>query len=242
MRRALLVAVFLGGFLALAFLFGGHAHAAESRGSLIPKGSQLRSTDDATTARLQHAVGTLRKTADEQAEQVDSAACKVLRPVLGTATQIIRPVGGVVQGATGLPVTQPSGGSGTADHPVRSAPGPASDHAFTSGSGDGVRPAKATAFPGAEVRGAAHLTRRHFYAGHAVQPGSGHRQAPFDFPRAPSAPAFQFTSDSGSPRGADTHATLPSDRTSFGLVAGAVRAASGAPTREVSADVLEFPA
>lgn len=65
---------------------------------------------------------------------------------------------------------------------------------------------------------------------------------PGQLPQGPAAPAPHTTGDGNGPRGgADHQAVLPGGRPHFGLQAGGVRAASGAPTRERSTDILEFP-
>ncbi|WP_223733876.1 hypothetical protein [Streptomyces purpurogeneiscleroticus] len=70
-------------------------------------------------------------------------------------------------------------------------------------------------------------------------PGRG--GLPGHLPQGPVAPAPHLTGDGNGPRGGDQHAVLPGTDPRFGLVPGGVRAASGAPTRERSTDILEFP-
>ncbi|MGI5470417.1 hypothetical protein [Streptomyces sp. CA-132043] len=73
--------------------------------------------------------------------------------------------------------------------------------------------------------------------------GDGHGRGglPGQLPQGPAAPASHTTGDGNGPRSGDQYAVLPGGQPHFGLVPGGVRAAGGAPTRERSTDILEFP-
>ncbi|MEU7486787.1 hypothetical protein [Streptomyces sp. NPDC042319] len=73
--------------------------------------------------------------------------------------------------------------------------------------------------------------------------GDGHGRGglPGQLPQGPAAPASHTTGYGNGPRSGDQHAVLPGGQPHFGLVPGGVRAAGGAPTRERSTDILEFP-
>ncbi|NJQ00687.1 hypothetical protein [Streptomyces zingiberis] len=72
--------------------------------------------------------------------------------------------------------------------------------------------------------------------------GGDHRRdgTPGHLPGAPYGTTAPSAGDGSGPR-CDQHAALTTSAPRFGLPAGAVRAADGAPTRERSADILEFP-
>jgi hypothetical protein len=253
-RRALLVVLFLGGFLALAFLFGGHAQAAGTEsagtgsagtGSAGLTGSQSgREAGEHLRASVHRSVTGVPHAVDRDAQRTDAAMDTTLKPVAHAADQLSKPVGDVVEPVTDLPGKLTSGlgrrvggdsanGSGHA-----AAPAPGGDPAGKLGPQAGTSGFQALSCMGS-------VPPEH--AAHAAQPadagGADHR-APFDSPQTPVVPASQCESASGnsSPRGTDQHATLPSGRTGFALTAGAVSTATVAPVRERSGDVLEFPA
>ncbi|MET8178427.1 hypothetical protein [Streptomyces sp. NPDC005336] len=121
-RRALLVVLFLGGLLALAFLFGGSAHAAE-RGELGGAADQRASASgvlDSEHARKQaqkHNVpAKTAKAADTAGHAAQKAVRPVQEPVEQQARKITEPVGDLVRHTAGdrLPVRLPDVGLGKA--------------------------------------------------------------------------------------------------------------------------------
>ncbi|QKV94424.1 hypothetical protein HUT19_23905 [Streptomyces sp. NA02950] len=158
-RRALLTAFFLGGFLALAFLFGGGAHAAERPEAVATAGQAQGSSESglfdpsrADTARDrtqqagertreagEHTRAGAGEAADTTRDTVSEAVRPVREPVERQARKVTDPVGDLVR-STGdsLPVGLPdlgvgsSGGAGSDG----SAPGhgPAKDRAAQGGS------------------------------------------------------------------------------------------------------------
>ncbi|WP_432037338.1 hypothetical protein [Streptomyces cucumeris] len=270
-RRALVAAFFLGGFLALAFLFGGTAHAAgpeqpsvtagQARGSgasglLDPSGA------DAARDRAERAgqAGThTRERAAEAADATGDAVTEAVRPVREPIERQTRPVtdpvGDLVRNTgDNLPVELPDLGVGSGDGAGSdgSAPGdePGGDRAARGDSAPHAERSAATAAPaGPEAApSVTALSRTADDAGHrpVVRAAAGTAQdggAPaLPLPRSPLGTVPQYTGDSGSPRGGDTQAALePSGTDHFGLRPGAIRAESSAPTRERYDEVLEFP-
>ncbi|WP_143645161.1 hypothetical protein [Streptomyces antioxidans] len=126
-RRALLAALFLGGFLALAFLFGGSAHAAE-RGD--QGGATGASADHSHVSRLldpsgverarqrveRHAPPVVARTTHKAQDVVREAVRPVQEPVERQAQKITKPIGDLVGDATSgeLPVHVPEVGIGDA--------------------------------------------------------------------------------------------------------------------------------
>ncbi|MBL1095450.1 hypothetical protein [Streptomyces coffeae] len=269
-RRALMAAFFLGGFLALAFLFGGTAHAAEQAQPVAPvhqaKSSSASGLLDPSEAKADtarhHAERAGKHTRDQAAEAADATgdavaeAARVREPVERQAHQVTDPVGDLVRDTgDSLPVDLPdlgvgsTGGAGSGG----SAPGhgPGTDRAAQGDSAPrthssahttapaGPLAASAVTFPSGTADDAGHgpVVRA---AAAAAQDGGA--PAPLPLPRSPFGTVSQYTGDSGTPRGGDTHAALPpSDADRFGLRPGAIRAESSAPTRERFNEVLEFP-
>lgn len=152
-RRALLAALFLGGFLALAFLFGGSAHAAERSDQTGVTGVSADGADGVPAdrsgvsrlldpSRIDHARQQVEKHAPPAVVRTVHTAEDVVRetvrpiqePVERGAQKITEPVGDLVGGATGdsLPVGLPDVGLGAAiglgpQVPV-SDHGPAAEH------------------------------------------------------------------------------------------------------------------
>lgn len=258
-RRALLVAGFLGGFLALAFLFGGHAQAAQSPAPKPlgrPSVCKLpRSTPAAANAEL----SAVRKHATAHLAGVADGAAKVLEPLLDQVGKVTKPITG---GTSGVPITLPlpslptlgdivtttlpqagatAAGTAHADPAVRAPAAEAQQDTHTAATAQGsralVKSASAVMAAYADVRD--HRDDVRAQARTERQAPS----APSGFPKAPSVPAAPaHAGNSNSPRGGDTRAVLPSARGEFGLAAGALRAGSGTVTYDCSSEVLEFPA
>ncbi len=148
-RRALQVVLLLGGFLALAFLLSGQAHAdSPDWGSVRYARTPLAVDETAPTTQL-HAVAqhaAQRFTAD--AQQTDRG----VKDTVAAATSSVRPVTGLlgaVQDAAGQ-VTSPIAGATGAGHgdsgnPVRSAPTTATHQAVQADTASAARPTAAVA-------------------------------------------------------------------------------------------------
>ncbi|WP_432095119.1 hypothetical protein [Streptomyces sp. bgisy100] len=257
-RRALLVVLFLGGLLGLAFLFGGSAQAADLDGSsgratvLAPAeqaGGQAKSRMQDRRDRMQDRMAEGAEKSAERRKAVEDAVSDTVEPVAQRTERAARPVAEPVTGlvertadAARLPAGLPGGdgqdGSG-AQPDTREPHRPGQDaseqahHAPVNTAGPAVRTAEAS------QQYAADATERAESAGAAQH----HDRLPVDLPQAPlsSGSAAQNAGSGSGPRGGDAHAAPATDAPRFGLVAGAVQAAHGAPTRERSHDILEFP-
>jgi hypothetical protein len=231
-RRGLCVVGFVGGFLALAFLFGGgSAHAAESTGTqaLLP-GTVGKALDG-----LSGGADTGTKT------HVPTSAEGTLTPVAKGAEQDTRAVTGLLHDLTGVSVPPPVGGGSGGTTPVGPAPH-GGHHTVHHHAATGHAHPAPTAAPRAHD-GAAH-------GGHAAASGhvpAGSRaanggQVPLPLPVGPDGRASQSADAAGvQHRGNDAYAALETTPKPFGLVAGAVRAASAAPLRDRPFEVLELP-
>lgn len=270
-RRALLAALFLGGFLALAFLFGGSAHAAErtdagaaadragASGLLDPGRADdtvARHTKDATEAA--QATDDATQAPDAAAQATDDAVREAVRPVAEQTRQLTEPVTDLL-GRTGdsLPAHLPAGalgGAGDDTGPSGSAPAhhPSDSRRAKDDTASGSPAAHAATRMGPTAprsavtapRTAADHDRAPVVRGvHGPVQGKGApAPLPFPLPGSPVGTAALCTGDSGAPRGGDTHATLvPGGPAGHWLRPGAVRAEGFAPTRERFNEVLEFP-
>ncbi|MBB4784781.1 hypothetical protein [Streptomyces rapamycinicus] len=270
-RRALLAALFLGGFLALGFLFGGSAHAAErsDQGAAVGATSEQAgvSADRSGVSRLLDPSGVERarqqveRTTHKAQDVVQEAVRPIQEPVERQAQKITKPIDDLVGGATSgeLPVRLPEVGIGDAIGvgPQDSAAhhGPAAGHHAARAEPATVHEAAPAApepmGPGAHAQAViAHADAAVSRDGHgpvvrAAVSGTGPdggAPAPLPLPRSPLGATSQYTGDSGASRGGNTQAALPpSGVPSFGLKPGTVRAESSAPTRERFNEVLEFP-
>ncbi|MGW5445915.1 hypothetical protein [Streptomyces asiaticus] len=133
-RRALLAALFLGGFLALAFLFGGSAHAAErsdqgaaagatseQAGASADRSHASRPLDPSGVERARqqverHAPPVVGRATHKAQDVVQEAVRPIQEPVERQAQKITKPIGDLVDGATSgeLPVRLPEVGIGDA--------------------------------------------------------------------------------------------------------------------------------
>ncbi|MGV9852617.1 hypothetical protein ACWDWU_28155 [Streptomyces sp. NPDC003442] len=238
-RRALLAAFFLGGFLALAFLFGGSAHAAERSGQGEATGasidrshaSRLLDPSGVERARQQverHAPPVVARTADTAEDVVRETVRPIQEPVEQQAQKITKPIGDLVDGATSgeLPVRLPEVGIGDAIGvgPQDSAAhhGPAAGHHAAKAEPVTVHKAAPAApepmGPGAYAQpviaqhDAAVSHDGHGPVVRAAVSGTGPdggAPAPLPLPRSPLGATSQCTGDSGASRGGNTQAALP---------------------------------
>ncbi|GAA1685413.1 hypothetical protein GCM10009680_26130 [Streptomyces yatensis] len=238
-RRALLAALFLGGFLALAFLFGGSAHAAE-RGEQGAAGgasagrsavSGLLDPSGVERARQQverHAPPVVGRTTHTAQDVVRKTVRPIQEPVEREAQKITKPIDDLVGGATNgeLPVRLPDVGIGDAiglDSPGSGANhGPAAEHHAAKAEPVTVhKAAPAAAQPIGPVAHTPAVTTHHDaaapHAGHGpvvrvAASGTGPdggAPAPLPLPRSPLGATSQCTGDSGASRGGNTQAALP---------------------------------
>ncbi|WP_413808928.1 hypothetical protein [Streptomyces sp. OE57] len=238
-RRALLAALFLGGFLALAFLFGGSAHAAErsdqgeATGMSVDRSgaSRLLDPSGAERARQQverHAPPVVARTTDTAEEVVRETVRPIQEPVERQAQKITEPIDDLVGGATSgeLPVRLPEVGIGDAIGlgPQESGAhhGPAAEHHAAKAEPATVHRSAPAASepmgPGAHAQAViAHLDAAVSHGGHgpvvrAAVSGTGPdggAPAPLPLPRSPLGATSQYTGDSGASRGGNTQAALP---------------------------------
>lgn len=282
-RRALLTLLFLGGFLALAVVFGGSAHAASgpdhvshrgitgvADGLLKAERSAVSGTAGESAGGTHHAAGPQHASAAaaevaEHRREAEQAATEttedVIKPVTRSAHRTgkaVRPVGETVRGVTeavdlrglvdGIRLVRDGGGDTTGD-----GGGPAvreRTDAPSDDSGDSTRGVDGPAqpgIPGAALQAAPYAAPTgHSTLSDGTHQGDGPAHGPpfHRTPAVPSAGASTSVGDGQGPRGAGLHklAGHLTGTEHFGsLRAGAVRAAHGAPTRERSGDVLEFP-
>jgi hypothetical protein len=260
-RCALLVAGFLGGFLALAFLFGGHAQAAEPSAHRPLGWSSAGEPPRSAPAAAKDDLGVVRKRATARLTGITDGAAKVLKPVLDQVDKVTKSI--TTGGTSGVPITLPLPSLPTVGDIVTTVlPQAGGTAAGAAHSGPTVGAPAAEAEKSATHRAAtAHGAPALVKPASAVMAANGgaadHRDgvlaqsqqerrapsAPSRFPKTPSVPATPaHAGDSNSPRGGDTHAVLPSACSEFGLTAGALWAGSGTVTYDRSSEVLEFPA
>ncbi|BBJ43038.1 hypothetical protein SSPO_057560 [Streptomyces antimycoticus] len=238
-RRALLAALFLGGFLALAFLFGGSAHAADrSEQDAVGGTSADRSTvsglldpsgvEGARQQVEQHAPPVVGRTTHTAQDVVWKTVRPIQEPIEREAQKITKPIDDLVGDATSgeLPVRLPDVGLGdaiglgtpgsVADH------GPAAEHHAAKAEPVTVhKAAPAAEKPIGPVAHTPAVTTHHdaaaSHAGHgpvvrAAASGTGPdggAPAPLPLPRSPLGATSQCTGDSGASRGGNTQAALP---------------------------------
>ncbi|MGO4754431.1 hypothetical protein AB4212_38515, partial [Streptomyces sp. 2MCAF27] len=157
-RRALLAALFLGGFLALAFLFGGSAHAADrtDTGGAVDSSatSGLLDTDSADDAVARHTndaaeASKATEATDDAAQVANDAVRDAVRPVEEQTRELTEPVTDLLdQTGSSLPVHLPSdvlGGAGDDTGPNGSVPAqqPSDGHQAKGGKASGHQAARA---------------------------------------------------------------------------------------------------
>ncbi|MER7400688.1 hypothetical protein ABT381_34825 [Streptomyces sp. NPDC000151] len=218
----------------------------DERSPLAGSGAALQREAADRQARAKEAGARLSAGAQASGERLGEAVRPLtdrLRPVTDPVTA---PVHEVVQGvghATGLPVRLPGDGVGQGRGGEQPQFGDVRDSgrqhvAVAERCGDRTGGDRSTA-PVDTTGGPDRTAARAAADGAGDAPGQG--GLPGHLPQGPVAPAPHTTGDGNGPRGGDQHAVLPGGHPGFGLVPGGVRAASGAPTREFSADILEFP-
>ncbi|MEV5771896.1 hypothetical protein [Streptomyces antimycoticus] len=238
-RRALLAALFLGGFLALAFLFGGSAHAADRSEQDAAGGTSAGRTtvsglldpsgvEGARQQVEQHAPPVVGRTTHTAQDVVWKTVRPIQEPIEREAQKITKPIDDLVGDATSgeLPVRLPDVGLGdaiglgtpgsVADH------GPAAEHHAAKAEPVTVhKAAPAAEKPIGPVAHTPAVTTHHdaaaSHAGHgpvvrAAASGTGPdggAPAPLPLPRSPLGATYQCTGDSGASRGGNTQAALP---------------------------------
>ncbi|WP_431043875.1 hypothetical protein ACQUSR_19575 [Streptomyces sp. P1-3] len=268
LRRALLGMLFLGGFLVLAAVFGGSAHAAQQGGlggADEQRPGEARLFDSGTSDTLRERTEDGVQASATSVKAAGSPLRTAARPVEEQARKAGKPVADVVRDtADELPVRLPADaldrlGADTGAHTGAPADGDQRpDGARTQprdgASGDDRDPAAeaadslawdATWAPVDVPDSASHESARHHStvvrAADSGLPGGG---APTQgrLPQAPCGTASHVNGDNSGPRGGDQHAALPPyDATRFGLARGTVGAGSSGATRERFNEVLEFP-
>lgn len=258
--------LFLGGFLALAFLFGSDARAATAldggKGESPGQSADLLTPEKPVGGSLSEKE--MAEKQQEAKEAADEAASHVIDPVAEGAEgagHVTRPVGEAVGGVSdavglgdltdrlGLQLGN-GGGDGTPeddgdDEAVNGGGGSSAGDADHASSDAGRKLAQRTPI-GGSAADSAHSAVRHAEA-HDGMPREGDGlpvQSPFQqVPLAPSAGASHFASDGNGPRGGlQKLAGHLTDVELFGRPQpGAVSVAAGAPTRDRASEVLEFP-
>ncbi|MGH3326187.1 MAG: hypothetical protein ACRDOV_17405, partial [Streptomyces sp.] len=259
----LLTVLFLGGFLGLAVLFGGSAHAASGQ-----DGADSGATS--ATAGLLEQNDTTDKAADKTSDEAAGATPTAQRPTSETARKVIEPAAKSA-GRTGE-ITRPVGEAGQGvTEPVR--PGGLTERTGLqqgddSGAGGSAAdrgtettpdaPGTPAGYgPNGPDRPAAHGTAD----AEAADPGPAHHATPSEVTHQGGSPVHPLPpvqqgpaapASGGSPGAGDGHGPRGGQHQLAGVVtgmehygplcaAGAVRAAEGTPTRERCGDVLEFP-
>ncbi|MCQ4083243.1 hypothetical protein NGB36_22220 [Streptomyces sp. RB6PN25] len=224
-RRALHVLLFLGGFLTLAFILGGQAHAdtpASPFSSSTASSTSSSASPAATAGRttVEHAAATLTSRAQQAGKSLTSAVAQV-----GSVTRTVRPLSlllGTVQGAAQQvvsPLVDAATGLTCPGHAAKSAPNAVGHTA--------VRPHSAgrtalTARVGRTAATAHGTAAHHALAAHQQQaPGS---QAPVPADHSSDHPV---EGDGGFHHSGDTHAALLSGGVRFPLCAAVIGTAHG---------------
>ncbi|WKX70886.1 hypothetical protein [Streptomyces sp. XD-27] len=264
LRRALLGMLFLGGFLVLAAVFGGSAHAAEQGGlgdadEQRPGASRLFDSGSADTMRertedgaqasattVKTAGSTLRTAAQPVEEQTRKVAEPVVDVVRDTADTLpVRLPADGLDADTGAHTDAPEHGGQRQDD----ARAQQRDRASDGDRRPAADAAESLVWQASWARtdapdSASHDSTRHHtaFAGAADSGLPGGAPTQGRLPQAPCGTASQISGDNSGSRGGDQHAALPPyDTTRFGLARGAVGAGSSAATRERYNEVLEFP-
>jgi hypothetical protein len=235
-RRGLCVVGFVGGFLALAFLFGGgSAHADEPAGT---HDAQALLTAD-PVGRALDGLGAAGTSTDTRAPGSPKDA---LAPVAKSAEQGTAAVTGLVHDLTGVSVPSPVGGGTGGSAPGGS--GSTAGHPTVHHRATAHHAHRSAAAGRHTVTGTVHHARTGA-ARHSAADGSraaNRGRAPLPLPAGPAGRASQSADAAGvQHRGNDAYAALWTTPKPFGLVTGAVRAASAAPLRDRPFEVLELP-
>lgn len=267
-RRVLLTTLILGGFLTLAFLFGGTAHAASgtgdsgkgaSKASLLESGKHSAAQEEKRKAAYEAALAEHRREAKRAAEKAASQLIDPVREGAEGTGQVTRPIGDTVGGVAdtvdlrgltdrlGLGLGDrgeeaPGDGSGHVPGDDGSSAGTAEDGRYGP---DGQR---AQGGPDSSARAfTSGGTDRNSADGDAGSRGDGVPSDRLPFQQAPSAPASstsQHAGDGNGPRGNGPlkfAGYVTGDENTGPLQPGAVSAAAGTPTRDRASEILEFP-
>ncbi|MGX1883412.1 hypothetical protein [Streptomyces sp. NPDC055287] len=263
-RRALRVVFFLGGLLALGFLWGGQAYAAEAP-------SPLRDSTDAVDAIAQLVpdvpvdVPAQRKPAAREAGQ---AVREIAEPVADVVRGVARPVGelrdrvaehrpavpGLPQSPVALapPVPELPVPTGQAAVPVPPSgggtePSVTPEKAVHQGSGDRAQPAASgsAARTTGQVEPGAYPYELSAPQGDDAERGPGRPECgevPVQAPAGPCGDGVRQTAGDGNPsRSGDKHAAPFAHGARLGLVRGATLPATASPTYDRPHEILEFP-
>ncbi|MEU1627494.1 hypothetical protein ABZ746_19635 [Streptomyces sp. NPDC020096] len=241
-RRALQVALLLGGFLALAFILSGQAHAdspdavsmpsarapfgaADAAPRPTPVGDAAQSAAQQFTAGAQQFEAGAQQ-ADRGVKDTVAAATRTVQPVvglLGTVHDAARQVTSPIAGATGA-------GHGDLGNPVTSAPTPVGHQAGRPHSSSAAAPATRVSGP---------LADRFLVAAHGAAPRLAHvaqprqeQQGPAQLPVPAGHCGYPCEGDGLTHHTGDAHAALFAVGAQFHLGAGVMRPANGSsPTR-----------
>jgi hypothetical protein len=264
-RRALLTLLFLGGFLALAFLFGGSAQAVSGaehpgKGDSGAAASGLLAQDEASQAESDAQERDAREARRAAARNVSQMVAPVAQGAERTGQQLARPVvqdtANGVAGAADLEGLAAqlglSGDSGEGD-------GSGADDATGNGDGDSATGSADGSYGlGADgLRGSSDAVSAsalssdsaaaNTTADDGTSRGNGGLPGQLPFHQTPAAPVSttsQYAGDANGPRGGGVDKLAGQVTGVQGLAAlqpGAVRAAHGTPTRDRAAEILEFP-
>ena len=239
-RRALLVVLFLGGLLGLAFLFGGSAQAAESPvpstyaeqvvRSMTPQEGQDARDDLSASAPDTPAVG-------DAPAQPEPEAGRVITPVDDIAAGD-RNLPELPAQDAGVPDTDPGQQQSGQTDPVG---GHAAERSSEAGSEAHRGPDAAHPAGDSPVFAAVHPQQTAGAVQEQRDSGRQHR-LPLDVPGAPplNGPSSQHAGDGRHP-GGDVQSAATSTAPRFGLVPGAVQTTEAGPTRDRPSAILEFP-
>ncbi|WP_327353977.1 hypothetical protein [Streptomyces sp. NBC_01304] len=264
-RRALQVALFLGGLLALGLLCSGQAHAGES-GPEVPDIAGEVQPLETTPADLE---STTAEPVRGATEAVTEPVVEGLKPV---RTSVRSTTAAVTEGATRtlgdlsedaeraaaalpeprLPKAPPlPGGDLSAPAQDPAAPAPASAPRERAGPDRDVtaKPPVKHQVAGSNSAHSAGDWRTTTSAGQSGQDGhaatraarQGNAPSPSPAPQPPYGLAAQSATDGGSQRHGDAHAVALSGAGGFRLVPGGHAPATYHPVRDRHRDILEFP-
>ncbi|MEV6314206.1 hypothetical protein [Streptomyces sp. NPDC051776] len=243
-RRALLVTLFLGGLMGLAFLFGGSAQAAEADGSpgakkLLAPAAEMHQK---AGKHFSEAAESEAEKSPERREAVKDAVAETVRPITERTERVSRPVRDLVEDTTdaaGLPVDlseNDRGGDTGQRTGGRTGHAPAGTDDIGAGTHSRTEPAAVPTASSAQGAGATEQA--------AMADGKNQGGLPTPLPSVPApvgGPTSQHAGHGSGPRGGDANGATAAGAPRFGLVAGAIRAASTTPTGDRSSEILEFP-
>ncbi|WP_069814622.1 hypothetical protein [Streptomyces sp. TP-A0874] len=255
-RRALLVAVFLGGLLGLALLLADGAHAAQRTEPATDSAQELFNPAEKTPQQSEQPVieGDYDFSAPAGRGEVADAVEGVVRPILRQSEAVTRPIAEIVDGNTGGVLPLPGGGeAGGEDDSAEEGAGSQDERGGSEQAADD-RDQRMVEAPTAEqarapIQCSDSQRKQPSQKSERAEPDGDPEQEqqpgpqPVQLPEGPYSAATSVNSADGNngPRGGESHAVLPSGQPLFGLKAGAIRAVSASPTRDRSTEILEFP-